>query len=74
MFEVEVKIKLSQDYKLLSDLAKLTPKIPKLIAMQKGPDPMCIYTADGLSNEDALYILLKYNGKVVDEFREIEPV
>ena len=71
---LEIKVKLSHDYLLLSDIEKLTPKIPKLTAKQKGPDPICWYTVEGLSSEDELYIMLKYNGKVISEFREVDPV
>lgn len=59
---ITIKVKRDYDYKLLSELNILTPKIPKLIAIQTGPDPMCVYTVDGMSSEDEVYFALKYNG------------
>ena len=57
---IEVMVKLSQDYIMLAEAARLTPKIPKLKGMQKGPDPMCLYTIDGLDEEDEVFFRLKY--------------
>ena len=59
---ITIKVKRDHEYLLLRELNKLTPKIPRLIAMQKGPDPMCIYTVEGLSGEDEIYFKLKYGG------------
>jgi hypothetical protein len=66
---IEVTIRGSQDYRLLGDLEKLTPKIPlqtstKWITKDGVQFMIATYRIDGLEAEDELYIKLKYNGKL----------
>jgi len=69
---IEVTIRYAQDYRLLSDLNKLTPKIPLRTELAAhtidGVQALfATYRINGLSSEDKMYIILKYNGKAVHD-------
>ena len=67
---IEVTISTHEDYKLLGELARFTPKIPlqTQILVKTDNGVRCVfatYQIAGLENEDAMYIMLKYNGRSV---------
>ena len=64
---IELTVTSSEYYKLLGELNKLTPKIPKQIKTVFVPDgaigvAYVTFRVDGLSGEDEVYFKLKYNG------------
>ena len=64
---IELTVRSFEDYKLLGELNKLTPKIPKQIKTTYIPDgaigvAYATFQVDGLSGEDEVYFKLKYNG------------
>ena len=63
---IEVTILDFWNYLLLGEIAKLTPKIPlQTDIFLSNNERYVTYQIDGLSSEDAMYIILKYNGKKV---------
>jgi hypothetical protein len=75
----DITVKSFEYYKLLGELNKLTLRIPKHVKTSFVPCGIrgiayTTFTIDGLEGPDELYILLKYNGKVISEFIEVDPV
>ena len=63
---IEVTILDFWSFLLLGEIAELTPKIPlQTDIFLSNYKRYVTYHIDGLSSEDAMYIILKYNGKKV---------
>ena len=65
---INVQVSCWDSHDLLSELAKLTPKIPMMHGMMTDDKGRVIqeYLVDGLTSEDELYISLKFNKPVYE--------
>ena len=68
---IEVTVESFQDYKLLGEVGRLTPKIPKQTkrfhaSSGAGGKVFVTFEINGMTKEDELYIKLKYNTPITE--------